>query len=282
MKPGNISVLVFLICVALMFTSCGKEKLAPRKDTDVLSVITDPMFKAYIQKRMNKAETYKGIAYPQWDADGNGKLSVAEAASVTFINVMGDGENRVKSLGGIELFTGLQILLCSANRLTELNVTKNPKLTELSINFNQIKELDITKNPELTGLWCNFNQLTELNLTKNPKLTRLWCHKNRLTALDMTNNPKLTELACGSNQLTQLDITRNKKLTKLSCENNKLKTLDASKIADGKEGEYILYCGLRTTNNAAHPLVLTLRKNMKSRWETSLKAHSYNKNVEVE
>ncbi|MFT3902153.1 MAG: hypothetical protein QM727_03230 [Niabella sp.] len=251
---------------------------------NVLTLIADPIFRAYAQKRMNRTAFYydkddNKIEHPKWDTDGNGKLSLAEAAKVVYINVSDSG---VKSLSGIEHFTGLKILVCNRTQLTKLDVTKNTKLTSLSCSCNQLIQLDVTKNTELDWLDCSANQLTRLDLTNNTKLTGLDCYDNQLTQSDMTKNTELAYMICSNNQLTQLDITKNKNLIYLVCSHNRLKNLDVSKIADGKENDYRIYCGNQTANGHTVQIpVLTLRKNMKSRWETTLKTHEHNKNVEV-
>ncbi len=67
---------------------------------------------------------------------------------------------------------------CYNNQLTNLDVSKNTELTDLSCNINRLTNLDISKNTELTYLSCYNNQLTNLDVSKNTKLTRLYCDNN--------------------------------------------------------------------------------------------------------
>ena len=65
----------------------------------------------------------------------NGKISAASAASVTEMDCSGKG---IKSLKGIEYFTGLEFLNCSNNDITELDVSKNVFLLRLYVQRNRI------------------------------------------------------------------------------------------------------------------------------------------------
>ena len=125
--------------------------------------------------------------------------------------------------------TTLENLSCGYNKLTTLDVSKNPALKTLSCHSNQLTTLDVSKNPALKDLWCNNNQLTTLDVSKNPALKDLWCNNNQLTTLDVSKNPVLEELRCGVNQLTSLDVSKKTKLKKLECGENQLTTLNASK-----------------------------------------------------
>jgi len=84
---------------------------------------------------------------------------------------------RIKSLQGIEYFTNLEVLDCSFNQLTNLDVSKNVNLAKLYCSNSQLTSLDISKNVNLTTLYCSENQLTSLDLSKNVKLIALYCSK---------------------------------------------------------------------------------------------------------
>ena len=66
----------------------------------------------------------------------DGLLTEEELANVTEMNV---SEKGIASLKGIEYFTALTYLDCSCNNLTELDVSKNTKLTTLYCYCNKIK-----------------------------------------------------------------------------------------------------------------------------------------------
>ena len=238
-----------LLCTAL-FVGCSDKKLGDdeghggnaKKEipNDMKKAFPDPIFRAYVLEN--------------FDIDGDGKISKKEAEAVTSIDVSKNSstpdDERIASLEGIQFFTNLTYLDCNDNKLTELDVTQNPALTELwcrenqltTLNvsgcsaltylfcyYNQLTKLDVTQNPALKYLYCYRNQLTTLDVTQNTALTYLSCENNQLTTLDVTHNPALETLHCSSNQLTELDVTQNTALTTLHCYSNQLTELDVSK-----------------------------------------------------
>lgn len=147
-----------------------------------------------------------------------------------FVNleVLDCTENKLTSLD-LSRNLALKQLYCQQNLLTELDVKNNINLVRLNCWGNQLTALDITYNTALKWLSCGINLLTSLDVSKNTALTALYCATNKLTTLDVSHNLSLTDLYCDNNQLTTLDITNNAKLVYFNCSNNQLAALDASK-----------------------------------------------------
>ena len=162
----------------------------------------------------------------KFDTNQDSSLSDTEIAAVKKINCSNKG---ITNLKGIEYFTSLNILWCTDNQLTALDVSENTALTKLNCCFNKLTSLDVSKNTALTILECNANRLTSLDVRKNTALTELNCSINELTSLDVRKNTALTELYCNDNQLTSLDVSKNTALIFLSCVCNQLTSLDVSK-----------------------------------------------------
>jgi Leucine-rich repeat (LRR) protein len=169
---------------------------------------------------------FKAYLVANFDKNKDDEISISEAAVVTVISC--DSKN-ISSLKGIEYFTALTKLYCSANQLTSLDLSKNTALTELSCYSNQLTSLDLSKNTALTYLSCSSNRLDSLDVIKNTALTKLYCTSNRLTSLDVGQNTALTKLLCFGNQLASLDVSKNTALTELNCGSNKFTSLDVSK-----------------------------------------------------
>ena len=214
---------------------------------DVCSQMDDPSFKAFCLKN--------------FDADSDGKFSMAEAAAVTelllpspFASEERESEweydQPLFSLKGVEYFqnlkalvfeyhkvtsldvsknTKLEHLYCSSNEIVNLDVSNNPLLKELSCSSCGLTSLDVSKNTELVNLSCNDNQIPVLDVSKNTKLTDLACTTNQIKTLDISNAPGLEHLHCGSNLLTSLDVSKNPELVIFFCEGNQLTSLDVSK-----------------------------------------------------
>ena len=190
---------------------------------------------------------FKAYCVENFDTDGDGEISYAEAKVVTNINI--NTEN-IASLKGIEHFENLQNLTCRPEYnsytpghswhlynsnggeiiglLTTLDLSKNTKLKTLKCDGNQLSNLEVSHNTALMGLHCEYNQLTSLDVSHNTALTNLSCEANQLTDLDVSQNTALTDLNCGYNQLTSLDVSQNGALEYLSCFSNQLTTLNVS------------------------------------------------------
>ena len=162
----------------------------------------------------------------KFDTNQDSSLSDTEIAAVKKINCSNKG---ITNLKGIEYFTSLNILWCTDNQLTALDVSENTALTKLNCCFNKLTSLDVSKNTALTELNCSVNKLTALDVSKNTALTELYCNDNQLTSLNVSKNTALISLSCVCNQLTSLDVSKNTALTKLNCSINKLTSLDVSK-----------------------------------------------------
>lgn len=164
--------------------------------------------------------------------------------------------------------TLLNSLCCSFCSISELNLG-NINIEILNCSFNNLSSLDVSQNKELKVLDANYNaELEELNLINNCKLEKLFldflemdqideeCYENEkpqtkgllsnldvsfcayLKELSITNhklgklyiskNLKLKSLNCSNNLLTCLDISNNKELEKIDCSNNNLYNLNIS------------------------------------------------------
>jgi Leucine-rich repeat (LRR) protein len=92
-------------------------------------------------------------------------------------------------------------LLCSNNKLTTLDISKNAALTKLNCHNNQLTSLDISKNAALTSLDCTLNQITTLDLSKNVALTSLDARNNKFLTINLKNG-KNTLITTNSINLT--------------------------------------------------------------------------------
>ncbi len=147
------------------------------------------------------------------------------AVSVKELSISG---REISSLQGIEAFTALQMLKCSENKLTTLDISANQALTGLTCSFNQLTSLDVSANKELTYLDCGRNQLTRLDVSANKALKVLICYSNQISLLDVSANIELVALSCSENRLTRLDVSGNTALKELKCKSNQLTGLAVS------------------------------------------------------
>ena len=125
--------------------------------------------------------------------------------SVEELNLSGKG---LTNLSGIEYFTGLKRLYCSANNLQGLELSANTALTNLNCSDNQLLGLHVSKNEALVELLCTGNQLKTLDVSANTKLVSLFCGKQttgRLT-LTLTQTQKTLWISDWGNKPDNADV----------------------------------------------------------------------------
>ena len=192
---------------------------------------------------------FRGFVADEFDVNGDGFLSAAEAVLVTDIRLPDD--YRIDDLTGLQYFTALETLWCMDLAITSLDmspfpqlnslecfmcvelanvdVTRNPLLENLDLEYcENLGSIDLSRNAKLKNLYCPGCAFEELDLSGTPRLDTLFCYDNLLTSLDLSHTPELIWLICGENQLTELDLSVTPGLEHLSCDSNLLTELDLS------------------------------------------------------
>ncbi|MBP5655477.1 MAG: S-layer homology domain-containing protein [Clostridiales bacterium] len=157
-------------------------------------------------------------------------LDEEEIASVKELDV---NFMQIVNLKGIEYFTALTSLDCSANRLNgHLDLSKNTELVLLDCRGQQDPKarlsVDVLSCTKLKRLYGSYSDIISLDVSNCTELEELYVSDNNLTSLDVSNNPELTALGIGGNNLSSLDVSNNKKLTELHCQDSGLSSIDLS------------------------------------------------------
>lgn len=197
-----------------------------------------------------------------FDMDRDGTLSDYEISQVKEIVLPGsrDSHGSISSLKGVELFTNLEILICSYNPVSQLDVSANSALLLLQCRTCDLEQLDLRANADLLSLVCldnpklssldisNCSQLVELvcancaleelSLEGCSALQTLYCYNNPLTQLDVSGCTALVTLSCFGCQMEELSLTSSETLENLYCYGSPLKKLDVS----GCSNLVKLYC----------------------------------------
>jgi hypothetical protein len=209
-------------------------------------------------------EAFRAYVSEQFDTNKDNVLSADELSEITSIFIESNSNNAyISSLQGIEYFPDLEELVSEIG-MTEVDVSRNPKLKKLSVglyimgNMGDAPDhftLDTSNNPELTYLsvggsrldgvdltnntkltYLNLNlgsQITSLDLSQNVLLKELYCLAAGITELDVSHCPELETLDCSSSRsLTTLNITGCTKLKTLSCSGCKIGSLDVSQRSE--------------------------------------------------
>ena len=177
------------------------------------TLIQDPAFE---QKLID-------LGYDSGPIDG-----VVTTANINTLSSLDVTFSSINSLAGIEDFVSLTTLNCSANQLTNLDVSQNSLLTDLDCSSNQLVTLNVSSVDELSNLNCRGNLLVDLEVSQNLNLVVLDCGDNDLTTLDLNNNSALTTLLCDGNLISSLDVSQIPFLSTLNCSENDLSCLNAN------------------------------------------------------
>lgn len=136
------------------------------------------------------------------DFNGNGVQDSEE--TITELN--GGYYNYPITTDFIKIYGKISVLYAFNNKITEMDTSKNPYLTNLRISNNLIHTLNVSGNASLLDLRCPENNLKELDLSNNQNLVELYCYDNQLTELDLSTHIYMTSLSCYQNNLTKLSL----------------------------------------------------------------------------
>ena len=207
-----------LVVLAIVFlpTSCTKE-LPDEPEGNFITMITQASEVSFYLQKLEAGD----VIIDWGDGEGSIAIDFEKASDYYYSNI--SHNYSLASAHHITITGNISHLDCSANQLTELDVSSNTELQRLDCTNNQLTKLDVSRNTILAVLYCGYNQLTILDVSRNTALVGLDCKNNQLTTLDVNRNTALTDLCCNDNQLTKLDMS-NTALTRLRCQYNQLTT----------------------------------------------------------
>lgn len=141
--------------IAASYDTIDYKHSLPKESFRITVHFSDPNFEAAIRELLGK---------PTED------IFVSDVDMITELDVSG---HDIADLTGIKYFKALEVLDCSWNNLTELDISQNIALRILDCSGgphfgdgNYLTKLDISNNHALTELYCYMTELTELDLKK--------------------------------------------------------------------------------------------------------------------
>ena len=161
-----------------------------------------------------------------YDDDGDGELSIAEADNVTLVNCSGRG---VKDLTGLEACTNLETIDCSNNEISTIRLPRLTKLTTLRCYGNPVEVLDLTGCAALQALYL---QDVSTNTVSGTSITVTGYDQAASLTFSVADTPFISLTVSGSEMLSALDVTANTQLTSLDCSGNTaLQNIDVSSLS---------------------------------------------------
>ena len=238
MKKRILSIVLCLVMVfsLLPFTASAASAIPINEET-----FPDPVFREYVRKIVGSSvlTEEKARQIEVLDvSDDNIKEVLGDRDPITslrgikylkYVKDLNCRGQELKTLN-LELNSRVEKLDCSGNQLTDLWLDpRGNSLKYLTCSVNKLTALDLSKSPELTELSCSSNKLTALDLSANKKLQKIVAQTNALTTLDTRNLPELTHLYLwGNHDLKSIDVSKNTKLEILSAAHGKLTSLNVS------------------------------------------------------
>ncbi len=180
--------------------------------------ITDENFKAYIIK--------------DFDADGNGDISYAEAAAVESIIYSENTDGAVTSFDGVSAFYNLKIFKFDGNSsstIRSIDLSGNSKLEVISVRYaSSIEEVNVEGLAEVLDINIAQTSVTTIDISDMKKLTSFYAPNSSLAAVDFTNNTALREISIYGTKVTTLDVSPCKSLNRLYAGAETLTSLNLS------------------------------------------------------
>lgn len=164
---------------------------------DVVSGGTADIYKVAIDAVNFPDEEFREVV-TDFDTNNDGYLTTAELYAVTEIDAK---VSLITDIKGIEYFTELNRLVVSYNSLTEIDLSKNTKLTTINCEGNKLTKLDLSNNEMLKYVFCSKNEIEDLTLPKNNKIKSLEIENNKIEVIDVSSMPNLTTFKCAGNEL---------------------------------------------------------------------------------
>lgn len=200
-----------------------------------------------------KDKTLKSVLMAA-DTDGDGKISLEEAAALKSVEYTGTGEDgsTIMSLEGLEFFTGLEKIVLPNNNfleldlsgrttLTDVDVSKNDEITSINLKGcsalktvraaldKSLESIDLQGCTSLVSCIAYGTKLKAIDVSACTLLESLIVYSSSLSALDVSGCTALTDLNAGCATLASVKLPANSVITTLSLsESSKLSSLDLS------------------------------------------------------
>ncbi|MEW7278281.1 immunoglobulin-like domain-containing protein [Aquimarina sp. 2201CG1-2-11] len=143
----------------------------------------------------------------------------------------------VEDMTGIEDFRDMWFLGCRNNtNLTSINLSKNTKLTVITLANNNLASLDLSNNVLLEQVYLDGNtNLGDVDISNLTSLTNLSLSNTGINSVDISMNPLLRQLILNDNNFTEFDISNYPNIIQLRIANNQLTSLN---VANGNNDNF--------------------------------------------
>lgn len=161
------------------------------------------------------------------DANNNGVYDVGEEVtrfSIDAATAFTPTHTKINIYGKVN-----ELKLYDEEHLIGLDVSENPLLKNIIVEYCGVKKADLRQNELLENIrFYACYDLDELLLPTTNTLYSLSPRGCNLSALDLSGTPNIYFLDCAYNQIEELDVSNLTQLGELWCQENGIKELDLS------------------------------------------------------
>ena len=136
------------------------------------------------------------------------KMSQADLSGLKDAKVITVAEAELPAITLPATAPNLTDLNLDGNELTEIDLSKFPKLFALSLVNNKLKTFDLSPAKSLGLAYLSGNKMKEIKFD-NPHLWNLDLSKNDFETISLDKLPELEQLWLNSNKLTKVDVSKN-------------------------------------------------------------------------
>lgn len=138
------------------------------------------------------------------DTNGlNGNIFRSQAEAVTTLNV---DNNNISSLTGIEAFINIDDLRFANNNISSVDLSTLSLLQLLSCSGNQLTGLDLSNNPNFTQLYGDNNQISTISFNNEGIITNFNLRNNPINTLNLSGYTSLTQIDVAFSDITNLNF----------------------------------------------------------------------------
>lgn len=148
------------------------------------------------------------------DTNGDNEIQVSEALQISYLSVV---STAITNFQGIEFFTNLTEFQSIQSQISQIDLTSNVNLTNLTLRNNNLSSIDLTTLSNLILLDVSDTQISNLNLDNLTQLQQLYIYNLPITNIDFSNLTSLIVLYCYGSNLVEIDLSNNLFLNGLYC-----------------------------------------------------------------
>ncbi|WP_437130198.1 cell wall-binding repeat-containing protein [Peptostreptococcus russellii] len=175
---------------------------------------------------------FRNYIKENFDKNNNSILEKEELLKIRKIDLSIDSSidlSEIKTVKGIEKLIFLEVLNCSYVEISDIDISNNKNLYDLDLSGTQVSNIDVSKNIKLSRLNLSNTKVSEIDISNNKNLWFLELSGTQISNIDVSKNTELEHLYIFNTKLSKLDVTHNPKLLRLSLSNTNISEIDTSK-----------------------------------------------------